>query len=296
MNDPLDLSDLETDDVATAAALQAAFSGVTLDRPTPGADVRVDEDTAAAIQHAFGDVVLDRPVPTEMTRADVIVLPARPRRRPLAWLVAAAAAVVALTVALTLLPGRDAVAWASEPSTATAADVVVAQKACSAPLARGLGDLQQSGSASVDGTTPAAPPPSPGDAGPPTALPPLAVLDVRGDGALAVYQDATWQVVCLLRRENGTWVDQGISVGPGRAAAPPGLVFGGGTSWAGGDQVSYVGGAVPTGTATVTFTLSDGSTVRASLLGTTFAAWFPGGASVVPGSLAAFDATGTKLA
>ncbi len=299
MNDQVDFSDLEPDDRDTARALLTAFDGVGLHRPSPVRAAAQDTHTAALLEQAFDGVRLDRPTPWSAHQPDaspatpaarIVVLPARStgRRRSHAWLAGAAAAVLALTLTLTLAPGGTSVAWAAEPRTPTAADVEAVATACRAPLARGLGDLESSGGSTTGDGAPA---PAPGE-GPtvPESLPPLAVLDIRGDGALAIYQDPTWQVTCLLAREGGAWVDQGISVGPGPSTSTPGAVFGSRTTWIGGDSVAYLGGSVPPGTTKVTFDLSDGTTVQASLLGTTFAAWFPGERNYVPGSLITYDA------
>ena len=308
MNDQVDLSDLEPDDRDTARAVLAAFERIGLDRPSPVGSAEEDARTATLLEQAVDNVRLDRPSPgracqpvarhpdahpvAPLTRTGPP--PGRPagRRRTRAWLAGAAAAVLALTLSLTLAPGGSSVAWAAEPTAPTAGDRDAAAAACGAPLARGLGDLESSGSASGDG----APAPAAGGGGPgvPDSLPPLAVLDIRGDGALAVYQDPTWQVTCLLARDGSAWVDQGISVGPGPGASTPGTLFSGRTSWVGGDSVAYLGGSVPPGTTKVTFELSDGTTVRASVLGATFAAWFPGERSYVPGSLTTHQADGSQ--
>jgi hypothetical protein len=298
MNDQVDFPDLEPDDRDTARALLAAFDGVGLHRPSPVRAAAEDAHTAALLELAFDGVRLDRTIPGGAYPP--AASPARPaprmtvlrgrstrRRRSRVWLSGAAAAVMALALTLSLAPGGSSGAWAAEPSTPTSADEEAAAAACGAPLARGLGDLESSGSASTDGSRA----PAPGE-GPvvPESLPPLAVLDIRGDGALAIYQDPTWQVTCLLARDGSAWVDQGISVGPGPSTSTPGVIFGSRTTWMGGGSVAYLGGTVPPGTTKVTFDLSDGTTVQASLLGTTFAAWFPGERSYVPGSLMTYDA------
>lgn len=301
MTHQLDFADLEPDDRGTALALFAAFKGVGLHRPSPVGSAEADELTAVLLEKAFDAVRLERPTPGAdhdpgSARANgapgLVVLPARKDagRPGRAWAAAAAAAVLVLALVLTLAPGGSSVVWAAEPSTPTAADREAVATACSAPLARGLGDLESSGTARTDGVP--APDPGPGPTVP-ESLPPLAVLDIRGDGALAIYQDPTWQVTCLLARERGAWVDQGISVGPGPSTMTPGVVFGSRTTWIDGDSVAFLGGSVAPGTSKVTFDLSDGTTVRASLLGTTFAAWFPGERAYVPGSLVVYDSNNT---
>lgn len=301
MNTHIDLSDLEGEDSDTATALLAAFEGVALDRPSLARCTAEDEQTAELLAQAFDGIRLNRPAPVRTTTpgapaippARVVALTTRSagRRRSRVWLAGAVAAVLALTLTVAVSPGGSSVAWAAEPAAPTQADRDAAAIACGAPLARGLGALESSGSASLPGADPSVAPES--APGVPESLPPLAVLDIRGDGALAIYQDPTWQVTCLLTRETGSWVDQGILVGPGPATGTPGLLFGSRTSWVGGDSVSYLGGSVPAGTTNVTFDLNDGSTVRASVLGTTFAAWYPGERNYVPGSLMTYDANGS---
>ena len=212
-----------------------------------------------------------------------------PGRAPVVWLSGAAVAVVALVLTVMLAPGGSSVAWSAVPTAPTAGDREAAAAVCGAPLARGLGELESSGGASVDGAPAPAPAPEPGEIAP-ESLPPLAVLDIRGDGALAVYQNRTWQVACLLTREAGTWVVGHHSrTRPGHKHARRHL-----------REQHRVGRwrfrglpgrqCLPPGTTKVTFDLSDGTTVRASLVGDTFAAWFPGDRSYVPGSLLTYGA------
>jgi len=124
----------------------------------------------------------------------------------------------------------------------------------------------------------------------------MSVLDVRGDIAFAVYQDASLTVTCVLREDGGRWIDQGIQVGPGSSTTTPGIVAGGGTQTVDGEAISTVTGSAPEGAARVTFRLDDGTVVQASLLGTTWAAWFPGGGRIDAASITAYDADGRVLA
>lgn len=288
---PDQLDDLEPADRAIASDLVAAFDGVRLDRPSPAVQVREDADTAARLEEAFAAVTNTRPSPAaaDVQPTSLVPLPDRRRRRsPLIWLAGAAASVV-LAAAVVLWPSGSSVAWAAEPRVADAADRAAVQAVCAAPLARGLGDLESSGSAAVGGGEA---PPAPAADAPPTALPPLAVLDLRGDIAFAVYQDASWTVTCLLRADGDRWIDQGIQVGPGSSGGTPGIVSGGGSQTVDGEALSTVTGTAPAGTARVTFRLDDGTVVRASLLGTTWAAWFPGSARIDPSTITAYDADG----
>lgn len=289
--------DLEPADRETASDLLAAFNGVRLDRPSPAIEQREDDDTAARLEQAFAAVTYSRPSPSVVdtdAAPSLVRLAPRPRgrrRTPLAWLAGAAAALL-LAGAVVLWPSGSSVAWAAKPRDASAADRSDVAAACSAPLARGLGELEASGSVAVGGGDA---PPAPAPDAPPTELPPLAVLDVRGDVAFAVYQDESWTVTCLLRADGDGWADQGIQVGPGSSGGTPGIVSGGGTQTVDGEALTTVTGAAPAGTARVTFRLDDGTVVRASLLGSTWAAWFPGSSRIDPSSITAYDADGSAI-
>lgn len=292
-------ADLPAEDRATAEALVAAFASTTLERPSPVTTDAEDAETAELLATAFDGVVLDRPSPPRVAPsvsgadagAQLVALPAPPHRRRSRWVagLAAAAAAVLIAGAVLVGPGGSSSAWAAEPTTPSAQDTAAITAACAAPLSRGLGDLQSSGSASVDGGE--APAPELGD-GPPTQLPPLVSLDLRGDIAFAVYQDADWTVSCVVKDDGGTWRDQGLQVGPGPSSVTSGIVAGGSTQLADGEQITTVSGSVPPGTQRVTFQLDDGTVVTASVVGSTWAAWFPGGSRIVPGSITAYDAAG----
>lgn len=286
--------DLDDDVRETARQLQDAFGGVHLDRPSPATSPEQDAETASRVAAAFDGVSLDAPAPSRGSApaADLVVLPASRRRRRWPVLISAAAAAAVVGAAVLLGPSGSTPAWASEPRTTSPSDVEAVGAACAAPLARGLGDLQASGAVSVDGAPVDAPAPG-ALAGPPTTLPPLVALDVRGDVAFAVFQDAAWTVTCVAVEDGGAWRDQGVQVGPGSSGQQPGVVSGGGTATVAGQQITTVSGVVPAGTARVTFRLDDGTQVRASVVGTTWAAWFPGDRRLDPTSITAYAASGS---
>ncbi len=292
MTTPFD--DLDDGARETAMLVQAAFEPVSLDRPSPATTPQQDDETASLVTEEFAGITHDAAVPVPETLsmsktqgAELVALPSRrPRRRR--WPVAAAAAAVLLIASALLLgPQGSTASWAAVPRTPSATDVGSISRACAAPLARGLGDLQSSGSVSLDGSQP---PPAPAAPVTPTSLPPLVALDVRGDIAFAVYQDEQWTVTCVATADGGSWRDQGVQVGPGSAGQQPGIVSAGGSAAVDGTQITTVTGSAPAGTTRVTFRLDDGTEVQASLVGTTWAAWFPGDRRLDPGSITASSA------
>jgi hypothetical protein len=133
----------------------------------------------------------------------------------------------------------------------------------------------------------------------PTSLPPLAALDVRGDAALAMFQDKTSTVACLLSTKQEPWNVVSMSFSPGaptETSAPAVVDFGSGTLWANGDGVSMVGGSVGPMTTRVTVTLPDGTVADATVSEGRFVSWFPGQVSGFGApSLRAYDSAGTLL-
>lgn len=283
MTSPFD--DLDGEARATAVELQRALEAIRLDRPSPATTQQQDHETAGLLAEAFAGITHEAAVPAPTAQgAELVALPSRgPRRRR--WpAVAAAAAVLLIASALLLGPQGSSASWAAVPRTPSTSDVESVSRACAAPLARGLGDLQSSGSVSLDGSRPVDPAVAPG---PPTSLPPLVALDVRGDVAFAVYQDEQWTITCVATADGDAWRDQGVQVGPGSAGQQPGIVSAGGSASIDGRQITTVTGTAPAGTTRVTFRLDDGTEVQASIVGTTWAAWFPGDRRLEPGSITA---------
>lgn len=257
-HDP-DLSDLSGEDAEVAKALIQGFSLIEFNRPAP--------------------------VPEAQAVELISVSPGKQRRGSQRWYAIAASVTLALALATTLSPHNTSVAWANQPTAATSTDRISAVKACGAVIERGLGDLQSSFTQSVEpGSSPSVGTTSKVTSQP-AELPPLAVLDIRGDGALAIFEDSNWTVMCLLKRTGNRWVDQGVTVTSASADPQPGTSFVSQTSWVGGDSVSIVGGVTPPSSTNVTFELSNGELVSASVLNGKFAAWFPGDTTVIPNSI-----------
>lgn len=284
--------DLDAEPRETARLLQEAFAGVRLDRPSPVTTAEQDAETAQLVASAFDGVGMAAPAPVAepAPQAELVALPTRRKARRWPALLAAAAAAALVATAVLLGPTGSSPAWAAEPRTPSSSDVDAIAAACVAPLARGLGQLQSSGALSVDGSPVDVPMPEAPQ--PPSSLPPLLVLDIRGDVAFAVYQDATWTVTCVAVQDGDGWRDQGVQAGPGSSDPQPGIVASGGIATVAGEQVTTVTGSVPEGTARVTFRLDDGTEVVASVRGSTWAAWFPGDRRLDPSSITAYDGSG----
>ncbi len=279
-----ELDDLDAESRATALLLQDAFAGVRLDRPSPATTGEQDAETAQLVASAFDGVALAAPAPEAAPQAELVALPAR--RRPRRWPVLLAGAAAAV-----LGPTGSSPAWAAEPRTPTSSDVDAIAAACVAPLARGLGDLQGSGAVSVDGSPVDVPMPEAPQ--PPSTLPPLIALDIRGDVAFAVYQDAGWTVACVAVQDGDGWRDQGVQAGPGTSDPQPGILATSGAAAVGGEQITTVTGTLADDAARVTFRLDDGTQVEASVRGSTWAAWFPGDRRLDPSSITAYDDAGS---
>jgi hypothetical protein len=232
----------------------------------------------------------------------------RSRRR---WFVTAgfgsAAAVVALVGAAVLPgPGRPgaALAWTAIPRAAGSADAELARQACVVPAPEPAPDEERSARASGDpaplDAAPAAPPLTAPTS--PDRLAPLAALDLRGQGGLAVFVDDVNTTMCLLRVIDGKLTYFGMAVFD-TAAQPDGLpaVEAGMTTGVGSDlAVSMVTGQVGPA-ARVELVVPGVEPITATVVKGRFAAWWPepgtGGATSLEGSIRvrAFAADGTQL-
>jgi hypothetical protein len=261
-----------------------------------------DRATATALRESFAALTLDRPVPTPV--------PGRPTGRARWSLAAAAAAATVVAGAALLLPEAASPAWASVPTAPTSDDVTEAVAACGANLGGGLGTLEGSGSvaAPADGSTStgtfegstggAAPSGAGADDAvptPPTTLPPLQALDIRGTGALAVYGDAEWQISCLLYEADGTWTSGGLTVTERLDNATPGLTASSSTVRSDGQTVSTLGGSTAPGATTVTITLASGTEAEATVVDGQYVAWFPEPIGAAAPVVRQFDAAGAEL-
>ena len=178
MNDQVDLSDLEPGRTATQQPGRARClrRELELHQPFTVAGTAA-EDAKSAVAAGGGfrwgpGLVTQLGTPPPGWRdlpagQDRRVGPGRtdgPRRAPVVWLSGAAVAVVvALVLTVMLAPGGSSVAWSAVPTAPTAGDREAAAAVCGAPPRPGIGELESSGGASVDGAPAPAPAPEPGE-------------------------------------------------------------------------------------------------------------------------------------
>jgi hypothetical protein len=135
----------------------------------------------------------------------------------------------------------------------------------------------------------------------PTSLPPLVVVDRRGDHALAVFEDASWSFACMLSIDGGTWTADGlmaeqVATSSGQAVAMVGSM-GAAISSAdsSGPAPSTVAGTVPPGVTRVTLTFADGTVADATVTHGHYAAWYPGDLGAAPPTITMYDASGHQV-
>ena len=241
------------------ARLKSEFELVTYERPAPG-----------------GDVGVPVAIITETSK--------RPHQK--AWFGLAASILAVTAVVSTSMFQTSQPAWAAEPlilETGAEEQIVAA---CSDRFSQGPGELQQSGSASIGsdslptaGTDAELPIPA--------QLPEKVIIDVRGEGGLAIFEDESIRVVCLTHYVNGDWVDVATSVEVGQSSGPA-VALGGGTSTIEGLAVSYLIGTLPEGKSCAKFTIENGKQALASCAAGRFVMWFPSTIAIDAGSVEYF--------
>lgn len=225
----------------------------------------------------------------------------------------AGVAVIAAVAATVVVVGGDgarspALAWSPNPTATTAADEAAARAACTMPsTSDGVVSVEGVAQARpADGAVPlpersvsggAVPGVPPGDM-PPTELPPLVSLDLRGTGGLAVFADDQWTFTCMLLVDG-----DGFETGPIMASPtdelPPSdtlaIISGSQTTWADGRSLAMVSGTAPAGAATVELTLPGQPVAQAAVVDGRFSIWWFGPFDPSTGSIRALDANGTEL-
>jgi len=209
--------------------------------------------------------------------------PARRSWRRAAQLAGVAAAVAAIGIAMTVGgPQTVAPTWAAVPSPASPTTYRTVDKAC-----RGMAEtLRNSGVPDI-----------------PAHLPPLRLLDMRGTGAFALFEDKASAATCLAVRVHDwrPWKPSWVALSVGTIASAPHQnslwidVPGGGLmvealfakSPKDGKVNKFLGtrtvasytsivGVVPHGTARVEVILPTHAKLTATIVGRYFASWFPG--------------------
>lgn len=228
--------------------------------------------------------------PVDATSTTTTVLVPRSRRR---WYSAAAAGAAAAAVAVAVvLPGAGsgtALAWTPTPRAATEADAEVARQTCAMPDWTGSGP-SESGARG-------------GGAAAPAVLGPLAALDLRGNGGLAVFVDDENVVMCMLAVVDGTpQYAGGISTARSAGTSDTLSVEGAMTTGVGTNRaVSMLAGQAGSA-ALVEIRVAELDTITATLVDGRFAAWWPepelgSGTSLdTPITIVSYAADGSELA
>ena len=190
----------------------------------------------------------------------------------------------------------SALAWSPTPAVATTVDEENARSACAIDSwGIDLGANEDASRASGD--------PSAGTASAldiPEKLPTLTMMDVRGNGALAVFSDSKWTVSCMLRRagdgfERGPVIAEELTnTASGNTLDVRGIAS---TLWPDGTSTSMMNGAVPTGAVTIELDVSGQPTAQASVSDGRFSIWWIGTIDEsTSGTVRALDASGAEVA
>lgn len=234
-----------------------------------------DEQTTKWLQEQFASVKFhgESPATTTVTK--------RPGLNK-GSLALAASIVTVSFIASSILTGNSEPVWASEPSKWSTTDEASIRATCGSRLKAGLGELEFSGSASPSekATKPI------GNVSPstPTELPATTVIDRRNTGALGVFEDKNWRVVCLVKLEGTTWKDQGLTVSGVTENQDLSITSRGQITWANGVSVTFLTGTIPEGKTCVNFKQSSGNKVVASCQGGKYALWYPENVDLTPTS------------
>jgi hypothetical protein len=273
---------LDLDDLLTAAEVHQGMRHVTMTAPTPTAV------PGAAGAAAGTQTTATAHRPTAPVRA--------PHRRRLflspAGLAASAVVMVAGIAVATVVANVAApsAAWSATPTRSSASDEARARQACADVPAEPAGEDR----VGDKGRAPARPAP----AGPPT-LPPLAVLDVRGNGAVAIFADERWTADCVLTRRGDRWERLASTLSPSGttvSAVELSLQGHGSTIQPDGTAVSYLAGHAGAGISSVRLVTAGGEPILASLARGHFALWWPTELNVAGARLVGLDGAGRELA
>jgi len=213
-------------------------------------------------------------------------------------LVGAGVSTAAVVTALIMGSGSapSALAWSPTPAVATAVDEENARSACAIDSwGIDLGANEDASRAPGD--------PSVGTASAldlPETLPTLTTMDVRGNGALAVFSDSKWTVSCMLRRDGDgfqrgpTIAEELTNTGSDNALGISGIAS---TMWPDGKSISMINGAVPGGAVAIELEIAGQPTAQASVNNGRFSIWWIGAYDEsLTGEIRALDPSGVEVA
>lgn len=228
--------------------------------------------------------------PVEATSTATTILAPRSRRR---WYSTAAAGVAAAAVAVAVVtPGAGtgtALAWTPSPRIATDVDADVARQTCALPDWTGSGPSETGARGDVA--------PAPG------VLGPLAALDLRGEGGLAVFVDDVNVVMCMLTVVDGTpQFAGGMSTARSAEASNTLTVEGAMTTGIDSNRAVSMLAGLAGPAALVEIRVAELRTITATLVDGRFAAWWPepelgSGTSLdTPITIVSYAADGSEIA
>lgn len=233
-------------------------------------DNELDEKTAAWLKRQFEEVEYSQPSPSN--NEPEVQKDSRGKR--LGFLVAAASFVTATFVASNMFVISPEPVWAAEPNSVSSQEVTQIRKACSDHISTGLGDLEYSGSASTSESENIS-----ADENlnmPPKSLPSTTVIDRRNNGALGIFEDDAWRIVCLVKFDGTSWINQALTAEQKSPESQPALSYGGQTAWISGESVSFLSGFLPDGKTCARFKIASGENASATCTNGRFAIWYPG--------------------
>ena len=220
-------------------------------------DREAHDDLIRALQQSYSAVTY--PEPSRQGKS----VPASPQPKAkmglrMSFALAASFLVIA-TVVFSALPGSET-AWAATPKTVSPEESESFREVCEAAT---YSENDEEALAPIKLTSPT-------------------LVDYRGDVALSVFNQKGQNAICVTRVEGDTISVESLTVMSGGQESMPGVVAESSVEWANGDSLSYVSGYAPEGTTKVTFSLTDGTEVTASLKDGFYVAWYPSDKRIDP--------------
>ena len=219
------------------------------------------DDLISAIQQSYSAVTY--PQNPRSSKDFVVVKPISKNRAGFRVSFALAASfVVIATVVFSSLPGSET-AWAATPKTVSSEESERFREVCEAATHSENDE----------------------EALAPINLTPPTLVDYRGDMALSIFTQEGQNAICVTRVEGDKLSAGSLTVMSGGQESMPGVVAESSVERVNGDSISYVSGFAPKGTTRVTFSLTDGTEVTASLKDGFYVAWYPSDKRIDPQSV-----------